>query len=316
MARISSTEIDGIRLKNLMLAGSKWLSHHRAYLDKINFFPVPDGDTGSNLYLTLAAVCAKLRNLDRSPRAGDVAKEAAMGALMGSKGNSGIILAQYFRGFSESIGSKKVIHAKDIAEALVKAAETARAGVHNPREGTILSVARDGAKSCSKNVKKNAQIISVLVAYYESAKLSLERTKNSLPELKKAKVVDSGAYGLVLIFEGMLRFATGVPFKTTPKILGVKPARGSGKIKKIRHRFCTSFLMIKKRGVSDSKVLAALKKHGDSVVLDRGINNISKVHLHTNSPDILLEKASELGKLENVNIEDMVEQAAARRRKK
>jgi len=307
MARIAIDHVDGIRLRSFIFAGSKWLSYHRFYLDKINYFPVPDGDTGANMYLTLTAVCAALRNVKNPRSAGDAAKEAAMGALMGSKGNSGIILAQYFRGFSESIGGKKIINGHDISKALEQASKTARAGVINPREGTILSVARDGAAAC----RKNGAIIDVLNDFYRASLASLERTKNMLAELKKAGVVDAGGKGLVLFFEGMLRLATGKSVKESPEI-NMKTGSGRKKTEPVKHRYCTSFILRKKQGITDLAVRIALKKCGDSVVIDKGIKNISKLHAHTNLPDALLEKASELGVVENVNIEDIAEQVKRR----
>jgi dihydroxyacetone kinase-like predicted kinase len=312
MARISIRDVDGIRLKSFIFAGSKWLSHHRSYLDKINFFPVPDGDTGANMYLTLTAVCAQLRSAKKSSSAGDVAKEAAMGALMGSKGNSGIILAQYLRGFSDGIGGKRVIRAHDIAKALALAAKTAKEGVLNPREGTILSVARDGASGCVKNLKKQSEIINVLTDYYRSAGVSLAKTRTTLTENRKANVVDAGGKGLLLLFEGMLRLATGKSVKNLPEtgLTAETPARL--KLKIVKHRYCTSFILKKKQKVSDTAVKTALKKYGESIIMDKGIKNVSKIHMHTNIPDKLLEKASELGLVENVNIDDMKKQVENR----
>lgn len=311
MPRISMSEVDGIRLKSFIIAGSKWLSYHRAYLDRINFFPVPDGDTGANMYLTLTAVCARLRAVKNPASAGEIAKEAAMGALMGSKGNSGIILAQYFRGFSESLGNKKIIRAHDIARAFQLAAKTAKQGVIKPREGTILSVARDGARACVKH-REHSKIIQVLNDFYGSASLSLAKTRTALPQNKKANVVDAGGKGLLLLFEGMLRLATGRSLKNPPPAGLKKETRAKLKDKIVKRRYCTSFILKRKAGISDRAIKVLLKKYGDSIVLDKGIKNVSKIHAHTNEPDEFLEKASEFGLVENVNIDDMKKQVERR----
>jgi dihydroxyacetone kinase-like predicted kinase len=264
------------------------------------------------MYLTLTAVCAQLRSAKNISSAGDVAKEAAMGALMGSKGNSGIILAQYFRGFSQSIGSKKIIRAHDIAKAFELAAKTAKEGVLNPREGTILSVARDGAAGCAKNLKKQSEIIDVLGDYYKSAGVSLAKTRTALRENKKANVVDAGGKGLLLLFEGMLRLATGKSVKHPPETGLTAGTAAKLKLKKIKHKYCTSFILKKKQNVSDTAVKNTLKKFGESIIINKGIKNVSKIHVHTNVPDRLLEKASELGLVENVSIEDMKKQVESR----
>lgn len=307
MSRTTLKECDGIRLKNFIVAGAKWLFHHKDYLDKINFFPVPDGDTGANMYLTFTSILNEMRKVENPYATSAIARAAAMGALMGSKGNSGLIISQFFRGFSESIGDKEILDAEDISNAFKRAAQAAREGVLDPKDGTILTVAEAGAESASRLAGKSDDFVAVIKSFYDSANIHLEATRDILPENKKAGVVDAGGQGLVVFFEGMLRLASGSSVKKSPEWdTPAEQISVEGKI--IQHQYCTSFIVQRNINVSDTKIRQVIVDLGDSIVIDKGIDNYAKIHIHTNTPDMVLEKVSDLGVISNIVIDDMKRQ--------
>ena len=308
MSRTSLKECDGIRLKNFIIAGAKWVYHHKDHLDEINYFPVPDADTGANMYLTFTSILNEIRKVENPYLTSSIARAAALGGLMGSKGNSGLILSQFFRGFSESIGDKEVLDAEDIANAFYRAAQTAREGILSPKDGTILSVAYDGANAALASISKSEDLIEVMTSFYDGACESLEKTKTLLPELRKAGVVDAGGKGLVLFFEGMLRLATARSVKDVPVIDSQEIPDKAKAGKTITHQFCTTFIIQKNLDIDDNHIKKIIKSYGDSVIVDKGIDNFAKIYIHTNNPDQVLEKASELGKITNVMIDDMKKQ--------
>lgn len=307
MSRTSIKECDGIRLKNFILAGAQWLFHHKNFLDQINFFPVPDGDTGANMYMTFTSILNEMRKVENPYATSAIARAAAIGALMGSKGNSGMILSQFFRGFSESIGDKEILEADDIAHAFKRAAQTAREGVLEPKEGTILTVADAGACASLQIVKKSDDFIEVIRGFHESAQGCLKETRHVQPENIAAGVVDAGAQGLVVFFEGMLRLGSGSSVKKPPE-LAIVMEQVSVEGKLLKYQYCTTFILQKHNEIVNIQVRNAVVDMGDSVVIDKGIDNFLKVHIHTNDPDQVLETISEFGSISNIMIDDMKRQ--------
>lgn len=295
MPRINFTKCDGIRLKNFIMAGSRWLSNHKEYLDEIDTFPVPDSDTGSNMYLTFTSICSEIRKQENPYSASAIAKAAAMGGLVGCKGSSGLIMTQFFRGFSEYIGDREILNSEDIAYALNHAAKTAREAITDPQDGTILSVATQAANSGIKKAKKSDEIVAVIDSFYKEASRSLKGTKS------KDGKVDSGAHGLVLFFEGIVRLAQAKSIKKDHVTLVAKKSNEDS----LSYQFCTSFIMNKYPDVENDSIKNTISEFGDNIIIDRGVENVIKVHIHTNAPDNVLECASKFGIVDNVDIEDM-----------
>jgi fatty acid kinase len=202
--------IDGHLLRHLALAGLAWLSVNQQLVNALNVFPVPDGDTGTNMLLTMQAACQEMGET-REPNAGKVAHTLAHGALMGARGNSGVILSQLWRGLSRSLDQMGAADSQALAHALAAARETAYQGVVRPVEGTILTVATDVALEAQKAADAGAKPVALLERVVAAADASVQRTPDLLPVLREAGVVDSGGKGLFFILEGMLRFAKGMP---------------------------------------------------------------------------------------------------------
>lgn len=217
--KLVSVPIDGQGLKTLLEAGTIWLKTNQQIVNSLNVFPVPDGDTGTNMVLTMQAAFDEIEsaNIDN---AGQLAHAIARGALMGARGNSGVILSQIWRGFARALDNHQTMHVKLLAEALEEAKVTAYKGVVRPVEGTILTVIKDIAIQAEVSAQRTSSFTEVLVDIVDAAKASVERTPDLLPILKQAGVVDSGGKGLLCIFEGMWRFINGDPLdKTTAEVM-------------------------------------------------------------------------------------------------
>ncbi|HIE30693.1 TPA: DAK2 domain-containing protein [Candidatus Poribacteria bacterium] len=199
---------DGKRFKRAIIAGADFLNYRKDHLNRLNVFPVPDGDTGTNMSLTLSSAIGEIENL-RNLSLGAVAEASAWGALIGARGNSGIILAQIFAGFAESIGSKSKMYSKDIAASFQIASEKAYRAVINPVEGTMLTVIRETADMASKLAEREKDITKLLEAMLGQANISLQNTPQLLPILRQAGVVDAGGLGFVSLLEGMLKLIRG-----------------------------------------------------------------------------------------------------------
>jgi uncharacterized protein len=207
------TPIDGQALKELVEAGLTWLRTNQQLVNSLNVFPVPDGDTGTNMVLTMQAALAEITN-SKERSAGKMAQAVAHGALMGARGNSGVILSQLWRGFARGLENQSVIDAPSLARAFAVARDTAYKGVVRPVEGTILTVAKDSAAAAEKSAKNTTDVFQVLEDVVKAADESVERTPTLLPVLREAGVVDSGGKGLYFIFEGMLRRIYGQSLDT------------------------------------------------------------------------------------------------------
>ena len=194
--------IDGKQVRNMFVSGANNLKNHKDLVDKLNVFPVPDGDTGTNMSLTISCAIKELNKVEKDD-IGQLGKALSKGSLMGARGNSGVILSQIIRGIAQSIDGKEILTSMDIAKALKNGSDIAYKAVIKPVEGTILTVVRESGEYAIKAAKKEKDLLKFLEMVIDEANKSLERTPELLKNLKEAGVVDSGGKGLVLIYEGM-----------------------------------------------------------------------------------------------------------------
>lgn len=311
MKVLTVRQIDAILLRKMFLIGAKSLEANKQAVDALNVFPVPDGDTGTNMHLTLQAVVRALDKPDLNTCAA-VAQVVASGSLMGARGNSGVILSQLFRGFARSLDRKTALQASDFAIALMAGVETAYKAVGRPVEGTILTVARDAARTAQARARTELDLIQLMQAVIEQAEKTLSRTPEMLPVLKKAGVVDAGGQGLVHIYRGFLLALQGKElepqvFLEAPSIVP-EPARPHFSAQEIEFQYCTEFLILNPR-IEDHLLRPSLESHGDSLLVV-GDEGVIKVHIHTNHPGTVMELALEHGELSGIKIENMREQHA------
>ena len=302
--------IDSENFRDMIIAALNWLQQQKSFIDSLNVFPVPDGDTGTNMFLTFKEAAAALENND-SNSCSDLAQSLSKGALMGARGNSGVILSQLIRGFSQSLKGKKKIRAKDLAQALNKASEVAYHGVLKPVEGTILTVSREAAEQALKTVEDTKDIFALMEATIEEAEESLARTPELLDVLKEAEVVDAGGQGYVSILKGMLRGLKGeeIDYEAAKKELRTQKSTVAEDIK---FTYCTQLLIEvdtrnKKIDRMISKIKHDMQSYGDSIMVV-GDDDIIKIHVHTNHPGVLLEYGLKKGKVFDIKIDNMKKQ--------
>ncbi|KSU85034.1 hypothetical protein GA0061096_1214 [Fictibacillus enclensis] len=321
---MSLTVLDGKKFAAMVALGAANLSKNAAMIDALNVFPVPDGDTGTNMNLTITSGAKEVQQ-NTSADIGKVAQVFSRGLLMGARGNSGVILSQLFRGFSKSIEGKATITSVDFAKAFENGVETAYKAVMKPIEGTILTVAKDAARRAVKSAMKNDDLLLVMYEIVEEAKVSLDRTPDLLPVLKEVGVVDSGGQGLLTVYEGFLSALEGKELsEISPQAPSMKDmvnaehhkAQLHMKTEDIHYGYCTEFMVrfeddkIKKAPFSEEEFRNELNRHGDSllVVADE---ELVKVHIHTEQPGDMLSLAQRFGSLINIKIENMREQHSA-----
>lgn len=288
-------------------------SHQNLELNKqrvndLNVFPVPDGDTGTNMALTIQYAVKECVNAN-AKTVGDAIAAASSGALMGARGNSGVILSQLFRGMSKSLKGKAEIGVKDIAEAMIAASEMAYKAVMKPTEGTILTVSREMAEFARDNCEQYDDIALFLKDIIKTGYVSLENTPNLLAVLKEAGVVDSGAQGLLYILEGALMAIEGKILDSVSAELASAARERIPDIQtEIEYAYCTEFLISVKDGQNYEKYLIdKLIKLGDSLLVIQD-NNIVKIHVHTNEPWTAMKIAAGTGDLAKIKIDNMREQ--------
>jgi hypothetical protein len=305
---------NGKDLRDMFAAGSNWLEKSVAEVNAINVFPVPDGDTGTNMLLTLRSV------IEEADRASDatatvMAKAMSHGALLGARGNSGVILSQIFRGLSKGLDGKDTFNGADWAKALAQAAKTAREGLSNPVEGTILTVIKDAstvALQCSE--KDPNDLIAIVEASVVEARESVARTPNLLPALLEAGVVDAGGEGLYIVMDGALRFLKGeledLQFRKPQMVsANISAARAINLVsseEEEAYGYCTNFLL---EGVNldPEKIRRKLDGRGQSLVVAGDETNI-RVHIHSYDPGSILAYATTLGTLHQIQIQNMDDQ--------
>ena len=305
--------IDGITLKKLFLSASNNLFNHYPEVDALNVFPVPDGDTGINMNLTMTSGANEIEKIqENDPYL--IAKTFARGLLMGARGNSGVITSQIFRGFSMSLEGVKEIDALTLANAFKKGSETAYKAVMRPVEGTILTVIRESSQALSKKVKEGMSIERALEILLKEANLSLNRTPELLPILKEVGVVDSGGTGLVRIIEGMY-LASKDEFveRDSKNVSGSSiAAAAASAMEEEEFGYCTEFIMSLgpdsvKKIFNQTRFTNWLNEHGNSLVVVRD-EDIVKVHVHTLTPGEILNYAQQYGEFLKLKIENMTEQ--------
>ncbi len=313
--------MDGKTLRDAIISGANNISRHRADVDELNVFPVPDGDTGTNMGMTMAAAKDDLLLLEDNCTVGEAAKTAASAMLRGARGNSGVITSLLFRGFSKALADKKTAQPADIVEALGLGVSSAYKAVMKPTEGTMLTVARVTHEKLEAEPSDDMAALWALAT--QTARDALAETPEQLPILKKAGVVDAGGMGLCFIFEGMRAVISGAG--AVADASGEEPKRrarlstanvGRGVFAHelnpdITNGYCTEFLVNKENGADSVKLRAFLEMHGDSVVVVED-DDIIKCHVHTENPGMILTKALEFGFLTRLKIENMHEQYEAR----
>jgi len=306
--------LSGQELREMFMAATDWLEKNASDIDTLNVFPVPDGDTGTNMLLTMRSTLEEAyRAPDHSTAA--VAKAIAKGALMGARGNSGVILSQIWHGLAQGLEGKELFNGRDLANALQKAATEAYHGIDNPVEGTLLTVIKDAAAAAKSKADSGCDdLISIVETSLSAARESVANTPNLLSVLREAGVVDAGGQGLYTILEGALRYLKGEAeeLKTTKPgiIISSVPqaARTSQMIAadEVPYGYCTEFI-IKGQELDPDKLRARLKKKGESLIVV-GDDTAVKVHIHTIDPGGILRQATSLGTLHQVSIRNMDEQ--------
>ncbi|AGK53040.1 DAK2 domain-containing protein [Bacillus sp. 1NLA3E] len=311
--------LDGKRFAEMIIQGSNQLAANSKYVDALNVFPVPDGDTGTNMNLSMTSGAKEVRN-NTQEHIGKVGTALSKGLLMGARGNSGVILSQLFRGFSKSIETKLEITGKEFAAALEAGVETAYKAVMKPVEGTILTVAKDSAKKAVQIAKKQDDIIVIMEEVLKEAQASLNRTPDLLPVLKEVGVVDSGGQGLVFVYEGFLAELKGesLPDSPSAQISMVelvsaehhKSVQSHIHTEDIEFGYCTEFMVKldnQKQSFSEETFRQDLSTHGDSLLVIAD-EMLVKVHVHAEYPGEVLSYAQRYGSLVNMKIENMREQ--------
>ena len=298
--------IDGKKFRDMFVSGANNLQNNKDLVDKLNVFPVPDGDTGTNMSLTISCAIKELNKVEKDD-IGQLGKALSKGSLMGARGNSGVILSQIIRGIAQSIDGKEMLTSMDIAKALKNGSDIAYKAVIKPVEGTILTVVRESGEYAIKAAKKEKDLLKFLEMVIDEANKSLERTPELLKNLKEAGVVDSGGKGLVLIYEGMYEALKGNPIKAKDlndsNVSEVKQAGTSINTEDIKFCYCTEFIL-ESNSISDTEIRDIMLKYGDSLAVV-GDEGIIKVHVHTNDPGLVLQDALKHGQLVTIKIENM-----------
>ncbi|MBD5644920.1 DAK2 domain-containing protein [Clostridium botulinum] len=298
-------KIKGADFYNMVINGSNKLEEKKEFVNSLNVFPVPDGDTGTNMSMTFRSAVKEIEGL-KEESIGGIAKKVAKGALMGARGNSGVILSQIFRGISKGLEDKDEVDAREFANALLGGSKSAYKAVMRPTEGTILTIIRAAGESAVKSEAED--VTSLLKEVCEHSEVVLNKTPDMLPVLKKAKVVDAGGQGLLIILQGMLE----VLDKDLEVEIGGenKVSDPNTKIEQyeqdIEFGYCTEFFVMAEN-VDVDKFKGQLESLGDSMIVVAA-DGLVKVHIHTNDPGDILSKAIKLGPLSKIKIDNMREQ--------
>ena len=307
--------INGIMLKQMIISGANNLFNCYPEVDALNVFPVPDGDTGTNMNLTMSSGSKEIQNRT-DEGVYDIAKSFSRGLLMGARGNSGVILSQIFRGFAQSLEGKEKIYAIDLADALVRGKEVAYKAVMKPVEGTILTVIRESSEALRDKVTDKMEIEKAMSILIEEAKASLERTPELLPVLKEVGVVDSGGAGLLKVFEGFEKAVNGyVVEKSMPTVTDSNPVVGANDEKEeIEFSYITEFVLRlaenpakkRKKVYVEKRFANVLASHGSKISIAQD-GNLLMVHISTLFPGTILSYAQQFGEFARVKIENTTE---------
>ncbi len=308
------SNVAGQELREMFSAATAWLEKSSADIDALNVFPVPDGDTGTNMMLTMRSTMEEAyRAPDHS--ASGVAHAMAKGALMGARGNSGVILSQMWRGLAKGLDGKESFSAADMAKALEESAAVAYKGVSNPVEGTMLTVMKDAAKEAKKQVENGQDdIVGLMEATVNAAGESVAKTPRLLKVLKDAGVVDAGGQGIYVILDGLLRFLKGEtetmrlrkPQMIVSEIPLSAPLPQTQGVQEIPFGYCTEFLL-KGEKLEPELIRKRLENKGESLIVV-GDENAIRIHIHTLDPGNIIHMTTKLGTLHQVSIRNMDEQ--------
>ena len=310
---MGTEKIDASLLAKMFLAGANNLEAKKEWINELNVFPVPDGDTGTNMSMTILAAAKEVSSLEKKDMK-SVAKAISSGSLRGARGNSGVILSQLFRGFTKLIANYEYIDTVVLAEACDKAVETAYKAVMKPKEGTILTVARGAADKAIDMVEETDDLEVFIKAVIDEAERVLQKTPDMLPVLKQAGVVDSGGQGLVVVLQGAYDALMGKEIDYS----SFESAQTSGGITKIsaeteaeiKFGYCTEFIIVLNKPLRDEEVAkykAFLTSIGDSIVVVAD-DEIVKTHVHTNDPGLAIQEALKHGSLSKIKIDNMREE--------
>jgi DAK2 domain fusion protein YloV len=297
--------VDGPRLARSIFAAADWVTAGRDEINRINIFPVPDGDTGTNFSLTLRAVADALRALGDASLP-DTGRTIARAAVLGARGNSGMMLAHFLLGFSESLGDRASARATDIAAALRAGSDRLYASLDDPREGTILTVARDAAAAAERAAAESPDIAVFMHRLLEEGEAALARTPQLMAALREAGVVDAGGMGFVRMLEGVVRYIDGDPIlAVTASETEAAPLAAQVEVAAERDfQYCTEVLVRGEQLPPANEVRAALHTFGGSVVV-AATGDILKIHVHTDSPEAVFNYAARWGRVETTKADDM-----------
>ncbi|WP_459499815.1 DAK2 domain-containing protein [Bacillus sp. C1] len=322
---MSIQKIDGKRLSQMIIQGANNLTNNVQLVDALNVFPVPDGDTGTNMNLSMTSGAREVK-ANPSQHAGKVGVSLAKGLLMGARGNSGVILSQLFRGFSKSIEQKEELTTVDFAAALEAGVETAYKAVMKPIEGTILTVARETGKYAVTVAKKQRDFVLFMEDVVKEANASLNRTPDLLPVLKQVGVVDSGGKGLVVVYEGFLADLKGEMISSDAPVQSSmndmvraehhRSVQSQLSTEDIKYGYCTEFMVkleadkVKEHNFSEQKFREDISVYGDSLLVVSD-DEIVKVHIHAEHPGDAMNYGQRYGSLIKIKVENMREQHTA-----
>ena len=312
-ATASITRCDGVLFRRSLLGSLTWLTANRDKVNELNVFPVPDGDTGTNMLLTLESAIEEM-GPDENSDLSQVAATVAHGALMGARGNSGVILSQVLRGFSQGVGENASVDCKELAHAFAEATAVAYKGVTKPTEGTILTVARKVSEAALAKAEETEDIAELIQSVVSAAQRAVDDTPSQLAVLREAGVVDAGGYGLMVILEGFLKTVKGQEIPTTSKAARAPaPERQPAKVgahaletPEEGWGFCTEFL-IEEPSKPFDEVRRELTPMGNSAAIV-GDDALIRVHIHTLDPGGLIVHATAYGTLQKLKVEDMTRQ--------
>lgn len=306
-------------LKSMFIAGAKYLESKKKYVDELNVFPVPDGDTGTNMTLTILAAVKEVQKADSDDIAA-IAKAISSGSLRGARGNSGVILSQIFRGFCKEIQNYERMDTMALASALSKGSETAYKAVMKPKEGTILTVIREIGEKALEVAEETDDILEALAKVIEHGEATLQYTPELLPVLKQAGVVDSGGQGLMYVLRGAhMALEAGEDYVVEFEEADASEAEVGLVLQQspedIKFGYCTEFIINVEGDVESEREALALRTYletiGDSIVAVAD-DDIIKIHVHTNDPGMAIQKGLSIGELSNMKIDNMREEHAHR----
>jgi DAK2 domain fusion protein YloV len=322
---VSITSLNGKRFAEMIIQGANHLAANAQMVDALNVFPVPDGDTGTNMNLSMTSGAKEVQN-NVQEHIGKVGTSLSRGLLMGARGNSGVILSQLFRGFAKAIEHKSEINSEEFAQAFEAGVQTAYKAVMKPVEGTILTVAKDAAKQAVSSASKHQDFIQVMEEIVTEANASLKRTPDLLPVLKEVGVVDSGGQGLVFVYEGFLAELKGeaLPVRSAngPSMDDMISAehhmnvQGHMNTEDIVYGYCTEFMVrlesekLANNSFDEEKFRNDLSEYGDSLLVISD-DEVVKVHIHSEQPGTCLNYGQQYGSLIKLKIDNMREQHTA-----